>query len=451
MAINYLTVQALTKYIKKKFEADPYLREVYVKGELSNVKVHGTGHIFFTLKDENTQIQAIMYAASAKSLPFRPESGMKVLIRGDINVYESAGRYQLYANDMQPDGLGSLHVAYEQLKKDLAQRGYFKEEFKQPIPKFPKRIGVITADTGAAIRDILSTLKRHYPMVEVVVIPTLVQGKNAAPSIVDAIQRANLYGDLDTLIVGRGGGSIEDLWAFNEESVATAIFESRVPIISAVGHETDTTIADYVADLRAATPTGAAKMAVPDRLDLIQHVLSLKTRLFQQTQAQLKHERARLTRVQQSYPLQYPERLYRPFIDQLMSLDDKLHVSVNQLVERNELKLTQLSDRLVAQSPMKDIQFEKKSLNNQQHRMTTAIEQLLQQQQRRFQSTVRTLEVLNPLAIMSRGYSIAFNEEAEIIKSVEQVKAKDQLTIKLTDGLAKVTVQSTEKTEEEAK
>lgn len=450
MTINYLTVQALTKYIKRKFEADPYLREVYVKGELSNVKVHGTGHIFFTLKDERTQIQAIMYASSAKNLPFRPESGMKVLIKGDVNLYESSGRYQLYATNMQPDGVGSLHIAYEQLKKELAEKGYFKEEFKQPIPKFPERIGVITADTGAAIRDILSTLKRHYPIAEVVVIPSLVQGKNAAPSIVEAIQRANTYGDLDTLIVGRGGGSIEDLWAFNEEIVATAIFESRVPIISAVGHETDTTIADYVADLRAPTPTGAAKMAVPDRLDLIQHIASLKTRLFQQTHAQLKHERARLTRVQKSYPMQYPERLYRPFIDQLMSLDDKLQAAITQTMDKNAQKLTQLTDRMQAQSPNKDIQFEKKQLVNQQRRMTNAIEQLLHEQQRRFRSTVRTLEVLNPLSIMSRGYAIAFDENKDIIKSVDQLTEKQLLTLKLADGQATVEVQSAQKTEEEA-
>lgn len=448
MSINYLTVQALTKYIKRKFEADPYLREVYVKGELSNVKVHGTGHIFFTLKDEHAQIQAIMYASNAKGLPFRPESGMKVLIRGDINLYESAGRYQLYANDMQPDGVGSLHVAYEQLKKELAEKGYFNEQFKQSIVKFPKRIGVITAQTGAAIQDILSTLQLHYPIAEVVVIPTLVQGKNAAPEIVAAIERANRFGDLDTLIVGRGGGSIEDLWAFNEEIVATAIFESRIPIISAVGHETDTTIADYVADLRAPTPTGAAKMAVPDKRDLLQHIDSLKKRLFQQTQAQLKHERARLTRVQNAYPMAYPERLYRPFIDQLLLLDDKLRTSIEQNFVQKTHRLQQMSERLQSLSPLKDVQFEKKSLANQQYRMQYAVQQIMKQQQKRFQSTVRTLEVLNPLAIMSRGYSIVYDDE-QIITSVQQLEKQQELKLQLSDGHATVQVIATNKTEEE--
>ncbi|MBQ0138952.1 MAG: exodeoxyribonuclease VII large subunit [Kurthia sp.] len=449
MSINYLTVQALTKYIKRKFEADPYLREVYVKGELSNVKVHGTGHIFFTLKDEHAQIQAIMYASNAKALPFRPESGMKVLIRGDINLYESAGRYQLYANDMQPDGVGSLHVAYEQLKKELSEKGFFNERFKQPIVKFPNKIGVITALTGAAIQDILSTLQRHYPIAEVVVIPTLVQGKNAAPAIVSAIERANRYGNIDTLIVGRGGGSIEDLWAFNEEIVATAIFESRIPIISAVGHETDTTIADFVADLRAPTPTGAAKMAVPDKFELLQHIHSLKTRLFQQMQAQIKHERARLTRVQNAYPLAYPERLYRPFIDQLLLLDDKLRYTIEQNVKVKQQHLNQLTERLQTLSPMKDLQFEKKSLANQQYRMQNAVQQIVQQQQKRFQATLRTLEVLNPLAIMSRGYSIVYDEQ-QIVTSIQQVEQGQQLKLKLSDGQAVVKVVATEKMEEEA-
>lgn len=447
MAINYLSVQALTKYIKRKFEADPHLREVYVKGELSNVKLHNSGHIYFTLKDEHTQIQSVMYKMQAKQLTFKPENGMNVLIRGDVNVYEVAGRYQMYAKEMQPDGVGSLHVAYEQLKKELATRGYFKQEFKQAIPKFPNRIGVITAKTGAAIRDILSTLERHYPLAEVVVIPTAVQGKVAAKDIAKAIALANQQANIDTLIVGRGGGSIEDLWAFNEEIVAQAIFESRIPIISAVGHETDTTIADYVADLRAPTPTGAAKMAVPDRLELLQHVESLRTRLIQHTQAQLKHERSRLTRVQNAYPMLYPERLYRPFVDQLAQLDERLQRSSMQRVEQQRQKWMRLEQQLQVYSPLKEIVYEKRKIEAIQQNLSKTIKQYVQREQQRFTTTVHALEMLNPLAIMTRGYAIVYDEQS-VVKSVDSLQENQKIDIQLVDGRATAIVQKLEREEE---
>ena len=274
---KYLTVKALTKYIKRKFDADTHLRDVYVKGELSNVKVHSSGHIYFTLKDDAARITSVMFAMNAKSLKFVPESGMNVLVRGDINVFEVAGQYQLYAATIQPDGIGELFLAFEQLKKKLQQEGLFHPSRKKAIPTFPKKIGVVTSKTGAAIRDILTTLERRYPISEVIVFPSIVQGPQAAPSIVKSIEKANQVGDLDILIVGRGGGSIEDLWAFNEEVVARAIANSRVPIISAIGHETDTTIADFVSDLRAPTPTAAAEMAVPSKENLMQNILSLQS------------------------------------------------------------------------------------------------------------------------------------------------------------------------------
>lgn len=439
MTVNYLTVQALTKYIKRKFEVDPHLREVYVKGELSNVKLHTSGHIYFTLKDEKSQIQAVMYARNANTLKFKPENGMKVMIRGDVNVYESSGRYQLHANDIQPDGVGSLHIAFEQLKKELESKGYFKQEYKQQIVKFPKKIGVITAKTGAAIRDILSTLERHYPIADVVVIPTLVQGKNAAPQIAQAIKRANEFGQIDTLIVGRGGGSIEDLWAFNEEVVAQAIFESRIPIISAVGHETDFTIADFVADLRAPTPTGAAKMAVPDQIELMQYIMSLKARVFNQTQAKIKHERARLNRVQNSYTLQYPDRLYRPFIEQLARLDEQLEQYTLRAVERNKNGFMQLSERLRAQNPIKEVQYLKQSVDQMTEKLNYLVEHQVEQKRQILLNNVRSLEMLNPLAIMTRGYAILY-EEKNVVKSIEQIKVDQNLKLKLADGQAKVKV-----------
>lgn len=446
MTVNYLTVQALTKYIKRKFEVDPYLREVYVKGELSNVKLHTSGHIYFTLKDEKSQIQAVMYARNANALKFKPENGMKVMIQGDVNVYESSGRYQLYANDIQPDGIGSLHIAFEQLKKELEARGYFKPEFKQPIVKFPKKIGVITAKTGAAIRDILSTLKRHYPIAEVVVIPTLVQGKNAAPQIAEAIKRANEIGQIDTLIVGRGGGSIEDLWAFNEEIVAQAIFESHIPIISAVGHETDVTIADFVADLRAPTPTGAAKMAVPDQIELMQYIMSLKARVFNQTQGILKHERERLNRVQNSYTMQYPDRLYRPFIEQLARLDEQLDQYIKRTIERSKNQQMQLTERLRAQNPIKEVQFLKQSIDQMTTKLSYLAQHQVEQKRQLLFNNVRSLEILNPLAIMTRGYAILY-EEKNVVKSIEQIKVDQNLKLKLADGQANVKVLEITKSE----
>ncbi|TXK90204.1 exodeoxyribonuclease VII large subunit, partial [Parageobacillus sp. SY1] len=257
--VKYVTVGALTKYIKRKFEVDPHLRDLWIKGEISNFKYHSRGHMYFTLKDEQARIQAVMFAGYNQYLSFRPEDGMKVLVRGEISVYEPSGNYQIYVKEMQPEGIGNLYLAYEQLKKRLEAEGLFSPEHKKPIPAFPRYIGVVTSPTGAAIRDIMTTIRRRYPIATVILFPTLVQGEQAAESIVRSIEKANELGYIDVLIVGRGGGSIEELWAFNEEIVARAIFASEVPIISAVGHETDFTIADFVADLRAPTPTGAAE------------------------------------------------------------------------------------------------------------------------------------------------------------------------------------------------
>lgn len=296
----YLTVTALTRYIKKKFDADPYLRKVYVKGELSNVKYHSNGHIYFTLKDAGARISCAMFAGQARTLSFRAEEGMNVFVTGDISLFESAGNYQFYVKSMEPDGIGALFVAFEQLKRKLEQEGLFSASLKKPLPKIPLHIGVITSPTGAAIRDILTTLERRFPLARVTVFSTLVQGSGAGASIVESIQKANRVQDLDVLIVGRGGGSIEDLWAFNEEPVARAIANSQVPIISAVGHETDTTIADFVSDLRAPTPTAAAELAVPDRVQLVRVLSDQQTRLRTATSNKLFHAKDRLTRVQKS-------------------------------------------------------------------------------------------------------------------------------------------------------
>lgn len=257
-SLKYLSVSVWTKYIKRKFDADPHLQQAYIKGEISNFKQHSSGHMYFTLKDEKARLLAVMFSAHNGSLKFMPENGMKVLVRGDISVYEQSGQYQLYVKAMTPDGVGDLYTAYEQLKKKLEKAGLFAPLHKKTLPSYPKSVGVITSPTGAALRDILTTIKRRYPIAKVIIYPALVQGANAAPTIAKAISTANERNEVDVLIIGRGGGSIEELWAFNEEIVANSIYDSDIPIISAVGHETDFTIADFVADLRAPTPTAAA-------------------------------------------------------------------------------------------------------------------------------------------------------------------------------------------------
>jgi len=275
---KYITISQITRYIKYKIDNDVNLNEVFLKGEISNFKAHSRGHYYFTLKDEGSRINAIMFASQTNKIKFLPQDGMKVLVTGKISVFESSGAYQIYVNDMLEDGVGNLYIAYEQLKKELEQEGLFDAIHKKSIPKIPKRIGVVTAPTGAAIKDIISTIKRRWPLTEIYIFPSLVQGEEAKFYIVKQIKKAEQY-SLDTLIVGRGGGSIEDLWPFNEDMVARAIFACSTPIISAVGHEIDFTIADFVADLRAPTPTGAAEMAVPQLVDMQNYLNQIKIRL----------------------------------------------------------------------------------------------------------------------------------------------------------------------------
>ena len=274
---KYITITQLTRYIKYKIDNDVHLNEVFIKGEISNFKAHTRGHYYFTIKDESSRINAIMFASQTKKIKFVPEDGMKVLVTGKISVYEANGGYQIYVSDMLEDGVGNLYVAYEKLKQKLEKEGLFDASKKKKIPKIPKTVGVVTAPTGAAIRDILSTIKRRFPLTEVILFPALVQGDGAKDSIVKQIKLAENY-EIDTLIVGRGGGSIEDMWCFNEEEVAYAIYQCKIPVISAVGHEIDFTIADFVADLRAPTPTGAAERAVPNVTDVVSYIHQLRIR-----------------------------------------------------------------------------------------------------------------------------------------------------------------------------
>ncbi|MBD7943918.1 exodeoxyribonuclease VII large subunit [Psychrobacillus sp. Sa2BUA9] len=440
MSHTYLTVKALTKYIKRKFDADTHLRDVYVKGELSNVKVHSSGHIYFTLKDESARLTSVMFAMNARGLKFVPESGMNVLVRGDINVFEAAGQYQLYASSIQPDGIGELFLAFEQLKKKLEQEGLFHPSRKKQLPAFPKKIGVVTSKTGAAIRDILTTLERRYPICEVLVFPSIVQGPQAAPSIVKSIREANALGDIDVMIVGRGGGSIEDLWAFNEEIVARAIAESKIPIISAVGHETDTTIADFVSDLRAPTPTAAAEMAVPSKENLMKNILSYQSASLHFVTKRLADEKNRYRRAITSPVMATPEKLYRPFIERYIRAEQQLHKEVKRISQEKNRNFFQLENRFKQLSPQKLITIQSKTLQTSTNQLTQAMIASFEKNRQQFTGSLRTLQALNPLKIMDRGYSITY-KEGILVKSVEDVQQGDSIFVTLSDGQIEATVQ----------
>ena len=340
MQDKYLKISDLNDYIKSVFDENPYLKKVYLRGEVSNFKNHTRGHLYFTLKDDTSRISAVMFYSSAVSLKFVPEDGMNVLVEGRISCYPAQGTYQIYVDKMEPDGLGNLYIEFEKLKEKLAKEGLFNDDIKKAIPKIPKRIGIITAPTGAAIRDIISTIKRRFPICETILFPALVQGRDAAPDIVKQIKEADSGNyDLDVLIVGRGGGSIEDLWAFNEEIVARAIYEARVPIISAVGHEIDFTIADFVADLRAPTPTGAAEMAVPTVAEINNIINNYEIRLNEFIGNMIHKDKLLLERITGSYILKNPLSLYEIKEQKLDNFIDTLNNNIRKRLENGNLVL----------------------------------------------------------------------------------------------------------------
>jgi exodeoxyribonuclease VII large subunit len=431
---RYLTVNALTKYIKRKFDADPHLQDVYIKGEISNFKRHTSGHMYFTLKDEKARILAVMFSSANRSLKFKPENGMKVLVRGEISVFEGSGQYQVYIKEMKTDGVGDLFIAYEQLKKSLEQEGLFSPRYKQPLPKYPKAVGIVTSPTGAAIRDILTTIKRRYPITKVFIYPALVQGEQGAPSIVKAIQKANERKEVDVLIIGRGGGSIEELWSFNEETVARAIFASDIPIISAVGHETDFTIADFVADMRAPTPTGAAELAVPHIQELLERVMNRETRLLRAMREKVYFQQERYQRLIRSYAFRYPRKLYEQKLEQVDKLTESLKRGAEKLYSGKMDALQLISKRLERSHPE-----ELKKISAEKHQRVTralnrAMASVVSEKRKEFNGVISTLEALSPLKIMDRGYSLAYTEEGQLIKKVSQVSPDRKIYVKLSDG-----------------
>lgn len=416
MDIKYVTISDLNRYIKAKFDMDTHLNHVYLKGEISNFKHHTRGHFYFTLKDENSRIAAVMFASSAKNVAFEPEDGMKVLVSGRIALYEATGSYQIYVDSMELDGIGNLYLEFERLKKELAKEGLFDREHKKVIPKFPKKIGIITAPTGAAIRDILSTIKRRYPICETILFPALVQGTGAKESVVKQLNKAQEY-DLDVIICGRGGGSIEDLWAFNEEIVARAIYNSKIPVISAVGHEIDFTIADYVADLRAPTPTGAAEMAVPNLVDLKSLIDQYKIRANEAVTNIIKKNRIKLESLQNSFVLKNPLSLYEIKEQKLDSYIDYLNQYMTNKLNHAKLMYEKVINNKILISPQS--MFDKKK--------------------HQYELLLKTIEVLNPMKLLSSGYSIVkFN--GKVIKNSHDVNLEDVVDIELSEGKLKCSV-----------
>lgn len=442
-----LTVKALTKYIKLKFDYDKNLQHLLLKGELSNVKRHSRGHLYFTLKDDEAQINAVMFASAASHLEFVPTEGMQVIVKGHITVYEAGGSYSMYVKEMTEDGIGNLYVAFTQLKERLEAEGLFEARFKQRIPPYPCAVGVITSPTGAAIRDILSTIKRRFPLVNVYVYPALVQGEQAEASIISCIKQANAMNLVDTLIVGRGGGSIEDLWAFNKEGVARAIFESKIPIISAVGHETDFTIADFVADYRAPTPTGAAELAVPNLPDVLRYLNQLNARLNHNFNLQLSQKKDRLMQLCNHYIMKNPSALFEQRVMYVDQLSEKLNYILQDQLAKSQTKWWTLHHRLVPFDPKLNVDQARQRLQLQDQQLRQLMLQHLSQSKQDYTVLLTKLELLNPLSILKKGYSVLTNEREEMITTVHEISVGQDLLIALDDGKVRASVKDIEVSE----
>lgn len=429
---KYITVSQLNKYLKYKIDNDPNLGIVFLKGEISNFKNHTRGHFYFTLKDDTSRINAIMFQGNASKIPFLPVDGMKVLVSGRVSVYEQSGSYQLYVDTMLEDGVGSLYLAFNQLKEKLEKEGLFRPDHKKSIPKIPEKIGIITAPTGAAIKDILSTIKRRFPLVETILFPALVQGEYAKDDIVKKIKIANTY-DLDVLIVGRGGGSIEDLWPFNEEIVARAIYESKIPIISAVGHEIDFTIADFVADKRAPTPTGAAEMAVPNKKDLLVYLEQVNIRLEKSLTNKLKIYKEKLISLENSQVLKNPKRILEVKEQNFDLLYEKLLKEIKIILTSKKESLNLLKSCFIFKNPNILIIDKIYTYNDLIKNINKQIEKIISNKQNSYLNLLSKVEVLNPITTIKRGYSIV-KINNKTITSIKKVKKGDKITNQISDG-----------------
>ena len=443
---DYLSVSTLTRYLKMKFDRDPYLERVYLTGQVSNFRKR-PNHQYFSLKDEKAVIQATIWSGVYKKLGFELEEGMKVNVIGRVQLYEPSGSYSIVIEKAEPDGIGALAVQFEQLKKKLGEEGLFQDKFKQALPQFPKKIGVVTSPSGAVIRDIITTVSRRFPGVDILLFPTKVQGEGAAAEVATNIRRANEREDLDVLIIGRGGGSIEDLWAFNEEIVVRAIFESQIPIISSVGHETDTTLADFVADRRAATPTAAAELATPvTKLDLLGHLNQQQNRLSNAASNRLAYQRERLHKLASSVIFRQPERLYDGYLQKLDQLNLRLKQKIREYYSEEVQQVKILQHRLESLSPLRQVQRYQEQVNQQERLLRSNMAVIYDHKVAEAKRLSDALLMLDTSRIVARGYAIIQKNET-VIESSQDIKEKDQLTILMRDGQVQVEVKDVKRQE----
>ncbi|HGK1605196.1 TPA: exodeoxyribonuclease VII large subunit [Streptococcus pneumoniae] len=436
---KYLSVTTLTKYLKMKFDKDPYLERVYLTGQVSNFRKRPT-HQYFSLKDDHAVIQATIWSGIYQKLGFDLEEGMKINVIGRVQVYEPSGSYSIIIEKAEPDGVGALAIQFEQLKKKLTEEGLFQERFKQALPQFSKRIGVVTSRSGAVIRDIITTVSRRFPGVDILLYPTKVQGEGAAEEIARNIARANQRDDLDLLIIGRGGGSIEDLWAFNEEIMVRAIFESRLPVISSVGHETDVTLADFVADRRAATPTAAAELATPvTKLDVLAHLQNQEKRIATAVRNVLSKKQETLKKCSQSVIFRQPERLYDGYLQRLDQLQLRLKQSLRTRISDNKQLVQARTHQLVQLSPVTKIQRYQDRLGQLDKLLGSQMALVYDAKVAEAKRLSEALLMLDTSRIVARGYAIVKKEES-IVDSVESLKKKDQVTLLMRDGQVELEV-----------
>ena len=396
------TVAQVNEYVKCLIEEEMLLQDIYVCGEVSNFKNHSSGHFYFTLKDSSSEIRAVMFRSYAQKVKFNIENGLKVIVRARVGVFESAGMYQLYVNTMQPEGMGALHLAFEQLKSKLLKEGLFDEAHKRPIPKFPKRIGIITSPTGAAVRDIINIATRRYNLASLILFPSLVQGEEAAGQLISGIDYFNITESVDVIIIGRGGGSIEDLWAFNDEYLARAIYNSKIPVISAVGHEIDFTICDFVADLRAPTPSAAAELATPNLADIVAKIDGFKSRSI---------------------------------------------LAISSLIEEYKTRLEYISSSKVFKSPISMLEIPKLRLSGAKKDLISTFTRAVMTKRNDFSQKVAKINALNPLSILSRGFATVTSDEGKTIKSINDIEKNSKISIRFLDGSAQATIDSKERIE----
>ncbi|EGK14337.1 exodeoxyribonuclease VII large subunit [Desmospora sp. 8437] len=438
---DVLTVTGLVQRLTQVIEEDPGLSRIWVQGEISNFKHHGRGHMYFTLKDDQTRIRAVMFAGNNRRLRFMPKDGDDVLIRGRVGVFERDGQTQLYVTHMQPNGVGELYVAFQQLKEKLNEEGLFSPTLKKGLPFFPRCVGVVTSAHGAAVRDIITTIRRRSRGVDILLYPVPVQGPQAPLEIAQALDQLNQAGEVDVIIVGRGGGSLEELWAFNEEVVARSIHQSRIPVVSAVGHETDTTIADFVADVRAATPTAAAEMIVPRLEELQIGLKAVQERLTKGMKQCLTDGRVRLNRSLDRPVLRRPATGLEQAEQRLDILTGDLVRAAREGFAPVRSRLESRTYRLKGHHPALRVPRLKERLVRLQRQSKVGMTRLLREHRRRWQGRVEHLDALSPLKVMSRGYSLLYRYDGqELIKSVEQVQAGDLVRIRLSDGRLKCQV-----------